>query len=114
MSEKQEVFWISKKTSFKYGKDKFLQYGDSVKDIIPEEMLPHFKKTGEIGTVEAAKPEGVKVDKAFDKVDAKLKKAEEKLVEYEIAADEIIEVLGKDKLKKEDKEALIEKLEALK
>jgi hypothetical protein len=114
MADKQEVFWISKKTSYKVGKDKFLEYGDPIDGIIPEEMIPHFKSTGEIGTVEAAKPEGVKTDAAFKKVNEKLKAAEEKLVEYEIAADNVIAGLKQDKLKKEEKEKLVAELEALK
>lgn len=109
MAEKQKLFWISKKSSYGKGKNA-LGYGDEIEGVIPEELYDHFVKTGEIGSIEMAKPENVEVAGALE---LKLKAAEDKLIEYQVFGENAIKVLKQDKLKKEDKESLVSELEAL-
>lgn len=113
MAEEQDLFWISKKSNFGCGKDA-LKYGDPVGDKISDERIPKHKKAGEIGSIEMASPEGVKVDAALEKANSELEALKEKVIEYQLAVENVISLLSKDKLKKEDKEALIKSLEALK
>lgn len=112
MAEKQKLFWISKKTTFGFG-DNALSYGDEVEGKIPEELIPRFKKSGEVGAVEMAKSDNVEIDAAFDKVEKELKAANEKLLEFQIVAENAVKVLKQDKLVKADKESLIADLEKL-
>lgn len=104
MSE-QKLFWVSKKSTYGCGKDA-LGYGAEVGDKIPEDMIPHFKKTGEIGALEMAKPENVEVDKAYQSV-------KDKLDLYETAIEDVVKLLEQDSIKKDEKMAMIEQLEGL-
>lgn len=116
MAEKQKLFWISKKSSYGKG-EKALLYGDAIEGVIPEELYPHFKETGEIGAIEMASPDNVEVTGALEKANAGLKKdlkaVEEKILKFQVVAENVVKALGQDKLTKPEKEELIKQLEAL-
>jgi len=101
----QQLYWISKKSTYGAGKDA-LNYGDEVGNKIPVDRIPHHKKTGEVGALEMASAANVNTDAAYDAI-------KEKLEEYDMVIKETIELLKQDSIKKDEKTSMVEMLEGL-
>ncbi len=112
MAEKeQELFWISAKSCFGHGKNS-LKNGDPIGDKIPKALIPHFKKTGEVGAMTAS-AKNVSTDAAYSELEKKLKEVEDNLAAYELAVENVVKLLNQDSIKKDEKSAMIETLEDL-
>jgi len=103
--DKQKVFWISQKTTARAGK-KIIAYGDEVTNLFTDEQIAYHKEQSEVGTVEMATPEGVKVDAALQKANARIN-------DYKIVALEVTDLMLKSTISRNEKDAMLETIKAL-
>ena len=120
MSDKQKVFWISKKTTARDSKKNVISYGVEVTELFSEEQIAFHSKQGEVGSIEAAKPSNIDLSGALSKSQEKVKKYQEqalklenRIEEYQFLLANVEELLGQSTISKDDKAGMLEKIKAL-